>query len=78
VRLNLVQNGIAVNAEYVDGQGRSASASSTLRAPRAMSLTLSYRGGTGGSDTYLMVFSNDLRSVTAASGGTTFTLARQP
>lgn len=77
VRLNLVQNGIAVNAEYVDGQGRSASATSTLRAPRAMSLTLSYRGGTGGSETYAMVFSNDLRSVSAASGGTTLTLTRQ-
>lgn len=77
VRINLVQNGVNVNAEYVDGQGRSASASGTLRAPRTMSLTLNYRGGTGGSDTYAMVFSNDLRSVAAASGGTTLTLTRQ-
>ncbi|MDO8677928.1 MAG: PKD domain-containing protein [Acidobacteriota bacterium] len=77
VRLNLVQNGTAVTGDYVDGQGRSATVSSQLRAPRTMEMTLTYRGG--GSDIYTVVFAADLKALTAPSrAGTTLTLARQP
>lgn len=77
VRLNLVQNGTAVTGDYVDGQGRSATVSSQLRAPRTMEMTLTYRGG--GSDIYTVVFAADLKALTAPSrAGATLTLARQP
>lgn len=75
VRLNLVQNGTAVAGDYVDGQGRSATVSTQLRAPRTMEMTLAYRGG--GSDIYTVVFAADLKALTAPSrAGTTLTLAR--
>jgi hypothetical protein len=77
VRLNLVQNGVAVTGDYVDGRGRSATVSSTLRAPRTMEVTLTYRGG--GSDLYTVVFAGDLKAITAAGrSANTLTLARQP
>ena len=80
VRINMVQNGVNVTGDLVDstGGGRNGTIAGTLRSPRTMEMTVTYRSGATATEIFTVAWNADLKSVTAASrSGGTLTLDRQ-
>ncbi|OGA54741.1 MAG: hypothetical protein A3G25_12380 [Betaproteobacteria bacterium RIFCSPLOWO2_12_FULL_63_13] len=83
IRLNLVQDATSVSGEYVDAFGRTSRVSGTVAHPRVLRFTVAVgpdaaSGSPGGTITFTLAGSADLRTFTGATGARdVVTIARQ-